>query len=144
MQAINLGLSVQRMFKQAWERYSRPVIWAVRPILNWSLPTDFTYNLIDDAIEDSSGVVLPNPEDYWAGDYIYIVPMGVTADLRAMIAAGYVEAGTIEVRVMVADLPVVRQAHAIMIDGEWYDVTEAASRPVGAGVWGQVHLRRRS
>jgi hypothetical protein len=144
MQALNLGLVVQRMFRQAWERYGRPVMWAVKPIANWTLPQGFAYNPLHDAVQNTSGIVLPNPEDYWAGDYINIVPLGVTADLRALMAGGLVEAGTVEVRVLVADLPVVRSAHAIQIDGEWYDVTEAASRPVGAGVWGQVFLRRRS
>ena len=143
MQALDF--LVPRIFRQAWERYGKPALWAIRPLADWSLPAGFAYDRSVDAITDAAGTVLPNPESYWAGDYVYIVPIGQTADLRAMVAAGVVPSGMVDVKVLSADLATVRAAHAVQINGDWYDVLEVAQAPVGvAGVWGTVRLRRRS
>lgn len=139
-----LGQLVPRIFARAWQRYGRPVMRVVRPIAHWALPAGFAYNPTVDAITDAAGIVLPNPEAYWTTDDVYIVPTGGTADEQVLAAIGVIPAGTIYVFVLPQDAATVRAAHAIEVDGAWYDVVEVSARPVGANAWLRVELRRRS
>jgi len=141
-----LSTRVKRMFQRAWRAFEKPTLTAIRPIAYWSLPSGWSYDEEVDAIVDSSGTVLPNPEDYWASDTIYIVPLGETADLLNMMTAGLVPSGTVDVLIMQQDVATVNQAHAVQLNGEWYDVVEVAQTPVGhsQGIWARVRLQRRS
>ena len=140
---------IPKIFKHAWRRYGKPVMWVVRPPAAWSLPAGFAYDGGLDAITDTAtgSLTLTNPEDYWAGDMVYIVPVGRTADLGVLVAAGVVPEGTVEVYILPADALTVRRAHAVEIAGDWYDVVEVAQGPAGqatSGQWCRVRLRRRA
>jgi len=118
----------------------------IRPVDRWSLPPGYGYDeSLDAVIYGDTGDVLPNPEDYWASDYIYIVPAREAADMRALSAAGLVPDGITEVLILADDAPTVRDAHAVEIDGQWYDVAGVEHAPPGTGgAWARVRLRRRS
>ncbi|MCD6290045.1 MAG: hypothetical protein J7M34_06025 [Anaerolineae bacterium] len=141
-----LASRVRRIFSQAWKQYGRPVMAAVRPVTQWNLPPGYAYDESVDAVTyGSGGAILPNPEDYWVVDYIYIVPTRESADVRALVAAGVVPEGATEVLILVDDLETARDAHAVEIDGLWYDVISVDPGPPGTGgVWARVSLRRRS
>ncbi|HEY65543.1 MAG TPA: hypothetical protein G4O02_13335 [Caldilineae bacterium] len=143
---VTLARRVRRVFLQAWRRYGRPVMAVIRPVNQWGLPPGYAYDeSLDAVIYGDTGDVLPNPEDYWASDYIYIVPAREAADMRALVAAGIVPEGITEVFILADDAPTVRAAHAIEIDGQWYDVISVDHAPAGTGgVWARVQLRRRS
>lgn len=121
---------------------------AVPPIDDWALPAGFAYDESIDAIANSAHTVILNPEDYWGPvDYLYIVPLGRTADVDAMIAAGVIPTGMVDVYILSADVATVRAAHAVEIDGAWYTVIDAGHAPVGTGTignWAMVRLQRRS
>lgn len=144
---LPLAHMIPKIFRKAWLRYGRPMMWAVRPVADWSLPAGFAYDSETDMIQNGAGLVLTNVEDYWAGGYIYIVPMGRSGDLDVLVAAGIVPEGTVDVYILRDDAPTVKVAHSIEIDGDWYDVLEVAHAPVGIGdsaLWARVRLRRRS
>ncbi len=144
-----LAQMIPRIFRQAWRRYGQPFMTVVRPFSDWDLPVGFAYNDELDVIQNAAGIVLPNPEDYWVTDMVYIVPARQTGEARALMVAGLVPAGTVDVFVLATDLPAVRAAHAVEIDGDWYDVVNVGMEPVGVGgattaVWGRVTVQRRS
>ncbi len=143
---VGLAGRIKRIFDQAWRRYGRPRMAAVRPPDRWTLPTGYRYEAsVDAVIYDATGDVLPNPEAYWAVDYIYIVPTREAADMRALAAAGVVPEGLTEVLILAEDADTVRAAHAIEIDGQWYDVVGVEHAPPGTGgAWARVQLRRRA
>jgi hypothetical protein len=144
---VSLATRIPRIFRQAWLAYGQPQMAAVQPITGWTLPAGFAYDGDLDVIQNAAGAVITNPEDYWAMDYLDIVPTKRTADLQMLIAAGEVPAGSVDVYILSADAPTVRAAHSIEIDGDWYDVYEVAHGPVGvapAGNWARVRLTRRS
>lgn len=118
----------------------------IRPVSQWSLPAGYAYDeSVDAVVYGDTGDVLPNPEEYWASDYIYIVPARAAADVRALVAAGIVPEGTTEVFILADDAEMVRQGHAVEIDGQWYDVVSVDHSPAGmGGIWARVTLRRRS
>jgi len=146
---MSLATNVASIFNKAWNAYGKPVLTAVRPRSAWSLPAGFAYDDDYDAITDSAGTVLPNPESYWATDTVYIVPVKRTADLDVLIAAGVVPAGTVDVYVLAADVATMQAAHACQINTDWYDVIDVGQAPVGypggaTGIWARVRLQRRS
>jgi hypothetical protein len=113
---------------------------AVRPVSGWSLPAGFAYDANLDRITNASHVVLPNPEAYWVTDSVDVVPSVPNRDLRAMMAAGLVPAGTVELGILSDDATTVRNAHAVQYAGEWFNV--AAVETAGIG-WTVVRLTRR-
>jgi hypothetical protein len=135
----------RKAFLAAWRRLGRPRAAVVPPVSAWSLPPGFAYDPTADAVRDASGTVLANWGDYYAAEYLYIVPDVEGADLRLLVAAGVAPSGTTEVFVMPQDAATVRVAHALEIGGRWYDVDEVAE-PEGAAAaaWTRVRLRRRS
>ena len=150
---MSLSSRVHKIFIRAWRRYGKPVMYVVHRMSEWTLPAGFTYDDETDSIHDASGLWLPNPEDYWVSEYIYIVPSvrggtgSGTADLEVLIAAGIVPAGTIDVYIMHSDVDTVREAHAVEMSGDWYDVLEVSRAPIGIGtegVWAKTRLTRRS
>jgi hypothetical protein len=130
------------MFFKAWNAYGRPVMSVVGPTETWSLPTGFAYDKTVDRIANVEHVILPNPEDYWTFDTVYIVPEANPKEVRNMIAVGAVPVGTVGVGVLESDAAKVRGAHAIQLKGEWYDVS-SVSEGLNAG-WRLVLLTRRS
>jgi hypothetical protein len=111
----------------------------------WALPSGFAYDPAVDAIRNSAGVTLPNPEAYWATESIYIVPDDGGGETRVLIAAGVIPAGTLTLSILSDDAATVRAAHAVQVSGAWYDVVEVACEPAGGpGGWCDVQLRRRS
>jgi hypothetical protein len=143
---MTLSARVKAVFKRAWIAYGKPTLMAAPPVADWSLPAGFSYDASLDAIVDASGTVLPNPEDYWGAlNTVYIVPVRSSDDLRSMIAAGIVPDGLLEVFVLAADLATVRTAHAVQVNGQWYDVAGVAAEPSGTSdVWARLRLTRRS
>jgi hypothetical protein len=151
---MSLSTRVHRVFTWAWRRYGKPVMYVVRRMAEWTLPAGFSYDDETDSIHDAAGLWLPNPEDYWVGEYIYIVPSvrgwgtaSRTADLEVLIAAGIVPAGTIDVFILHDEVDLMREAHAVEVSGDWYDVLEVSRAPIGIGVegiWARVRLTRRS
>ena len=143
---VALSQRVRRVFLQAWRRYGQPVMAVIRPVSQWSLPPGYAYDeSVDAVIYGDTGDVLPDPEDYWASDYIYIVPAREAADVRTLVAAGIVPEGITEVLILADDAETVRRAYAIEIDGQWYDVVSVDHAPAGTGgAWARVTLRRRS
>ena len=146
---MSLATNVTSIFYRAWLAYGKPVLTAVRPRSAWNLPAGFSYDDNYDAITDAAGTVLPNPQDYWATDMVYIVPTKRTADLDVLIATGVVPAGTIDIFVLAADVATMQVAHAGQINTDWYDVMDVGQAPVGypggaTGIWARVRLQRRS
>ena len=144
---MSLATRIPKIFRRAWLAYGQPQMAAVKPIADWTLPAGFSYDDELDVIRNAAGAVITNPEDYWAMDYLNIVPTRRSADLQMLIAAGEVPAGSVDVYILSADIETVRDAHSVEIDGDWYDVGEAAHAPVGvapAGNWARVRLTRRS
>lgn len=143
----SLAAMVRRIFRQAHIRYGEPQMWAADPVADWNLPAGFAYDAQLDLIQNVTGVVLNNPQDYMTGGYIDIVPVKRTADLEVLVAAGVVPGGSVDVYILSADGETVKAAHSIEIDGDWYDVREVAHGPVGIapeGNWARVRLERRS
>lgn len=150
-----LAQSIPRIFRHAWQRYGKPVLTAVRPMAEWNLPATFVYDQTVDEIRDPSGVVLNNPEDYWVTDLIYIVPnrsergAGAIAELAQVLAGGQVSAGTVGVWVLGADdVLKIKQAHALQLNGQWYDLAHDQAQPTGYpttdGLWAYVRLKART
>lgn len=134
----------QAAFRKAWTRYGKPTMTVVKPIASWSLPDGFAYDTSVDAIRNN-GIILPNPEDYWITEQVYIVPDDPGSDMRVLIAAGIVPSGTLTLSILSNDAETVRAAHAVQVDGAWYDVAEVVCEPAGGpGAWCNVQLRRRS
>lgn len=144
---MSLSSWIPRIFNHAWKRYGKPKVAAVRPIAQWSLPVGFAYDDDMDVASNAAGAVITNPEDYWAMDYIYIVPVQRSADMQMLIAAGEAPSGTAEFYILEDDAATVRAAFAIEFDGDWYDVQEVAHAPLGlgqSGRWARVRVSRRS
>ena len=140
----SLDKLVRRVFRRAWQRYGGPVIAVVRPLAQWALPEGCTYDPTTDVVRCGDDVV-GNPEDYWAVDYIYVVPLPQSGDMRILAAAGVVPTGQESFSILPADISTVREAHAIEIDGLWFNVAEVESMPLGATkAWARVGLTRRS
>jgi hypothetical protein len=106
-----------------------------------------------DTIRNGAGTVLPNPEDYWATDIVYIVPTKSQGDsgaaqLAVLLAGGTVSAGTISIWVLEDDIAKVHAAHAIQIGNRWYTVSNTQEAPSGfpgsSGLWARVTLQGRS
>lgn len=141
----SLSTKVKKIFNRAWRRYGKPVATVVRPISEWNLPAGFAYDPTYDRIVDVDTVPLNNPEAYWVTDSVYIVPNAYSGDLKLMIAVGAVPAGTTEFGVLSTDLDTIQNAHAVQIDGDWYDVVDTAHSPIGTdGTWALVRVTRRS
>jgi hypothetical protein len=146
---MSLATQIASIFQRAWQAYGQPVVTVVRPPSTWALPAGFAYDQTYDAIQNSAGVVLPNPQAYWVTDTVYLVPTKRTADLDVLIAAGVVPAGTVDIYVLAADVATMQAAHACQINGDWYDVKDVGQAPVGypggaLGIWARVRLQRRS
>jgi hypothetical protein len=142
-----LSSMVSGIFSLAWRRYGKPLMAVVPPIAQWTLPAGFSYDPETDQVMSAGGVVLDNWGDYYAAEYLYIVPIAPSADRMTLAAAGVVPAGSTDVYVLKADADTARNAHSVQIDGEWYDVVEVARAPLGAGspgTWARVTLQRRS
>lgn len=148
-----LAQIIPRIFKHAWGRYGRPTLTAVRPIAYWDLPAGFAYDQDVDAIRNSVGDVLTNPNDYWTTDLIYILPTksttaaGDVAELQALIAPGITQSGEISIWVLQGDILKLRAAHAILLGDQWYDLVSQQQAPAGypdsTGLWARVRLRGR-
>lgn len=144
---MSLVTMVRRIFLQAWKQYGKPIMAVVPPIASWSLPAGFSYDRETDQVMDGAGVALLNWGDYYAAEYLYIVPIAPSADRMTLAAAGVVPAGSTDVFVMKGDADTARAAHSVQVDGEWYNVVEVARAPLGAGspgTWARVTLQRRS
>lgn len=149
-----LAQMIPRIFRHAWLRYGQPTMLAVRPISYWALPAGFAYDPNVDAIRNAGGVVLPNPQDYWATDLIYIVPSrsdrgaGSIAELQELLVNGVVSGGGVGVWVLQVDIPKLRSAHAILLGDQWYDLDHQQQQPSGygdsAGLWAYVRLKGRT
>ncbi len=143
----SLKVMARRAFWQAWRRLGGPRMAVVPPTAEWALPDGYAYDPATDTVRHADGTVLDDPSDYFAIDYIYIVPATPGADIRALTAAGVVPEGQMEVLVLGDDLATVQGAHAVELDGDWYDVVEIAHAPAGVGKgqgWARVRLQRRS
>lgn len=145
---MSLVTMVRRIFLQAWKQYGKPIMAVVPPIASWSLPAGFSYNRETDQVMNSAGIALFNWGDYYAAEYLYIVPITASADNAMLAAAGVIPSGTSEVYILPDDAATVRVAHSIEMDGDWYDVQEVGRAPIGgntsAGAWARVTLKRRS
>lgn len=146
---MTLAARIKRIFHRAWRRYGQPTMAALSQPADW-LPAGFAWEPSWDAPMNSGGIVLTNASDYYAGylDTIYIIPAQQTADVRAMVAAGLIPTGTVDVYILAADLATVETAFAVRLDGDWYDVIDPGHAPAGlsgdAGLWSRVRLRRRA
>lgn len=141
---VSLATLARNAFMKAWKRLGRPVAAVVPPVDEWTLPAGFAYDPALDAVRNAFGATLTNWGDYYAAEYLYIVPNVESADMRLLAAAGIVPSGATEIFVLPQDAPLVRRAHALEIDGRWYDVDEVAGPEGGQGTWARVRLRRRS
>ena len=151
-----LNQMIPRIFKHAWQRYGKPTMQAVRPISYWALPAGFAYDQDVDAIRNAAGVVLTNHADYWVTDTIYIVPtrsnprVRDVAELQELLVTGSVTIGTVEVWILNNnnDLARVREAHAILLGDQWYNLDNQQPAPSGypdsTGLWSRVRLRGRT
>lgn len=137
-----LAQRVARVFYTAWLAYGSPQATVVKPISDWALPDGFSYDGRLDRIANASRVTLPNPQDYWVTEMAYIVPNQNPQELRSLIAAGLVPAGTIEVGIQEADATLFETAHAVQVSGQWYDVGYI-EQGIQAG-WRLVRLTRRT
>lgn len=146
-----------RIFRHANRRYGKPYLRAVRPLTQWALPAGFAYDANVDAITNVSGTVLPNPEDYWVTDTIYIVPVASVvstvvediADRYRLSPIGFVASGEIMVWVEGAtDIERVQVAHSILMGNRWYDVENVQEAPTGYpsadGLWALIRMRARA
>lgn len=141
---LSLAQMIPRIFHQAWLRYGRPQMAVVRPISTWALPAGYAYDPAADVIRDGSGYILEEPEAYWDMTYIPVVPASLAPDTRVLIAAGIIASGTLEMVVLAADVPTVRSAHAVEVDGVWYTVKDVSYATAGSGgEWARVTLARR-
>lgn len=147
---MTLASKINRIFNLANRRYGKPYLEAVPPLSSWTLPAGYTADATLDGIRTGSGEVLTDLDAFETSGYfnlstVYIVPLQSSDDLRSMIAAGIAPAGQLELYVLAADLPTVRAAFAIQVNGQWYDVAGPAAEPSGAtDVWARVRLQRRA
>lgn len=137
---------IRRIFKQAWDRYGRPMVCAIRPPSQWTnMPAGFTYDPVVDMIRNSAGRKLEDQYLYWDFDYIYVVPAQLDESVRVMMMTGVIPTGTIEVGVLGDDYQTLKQAFQVQVDSEWYDVVSIPRYPPATGTeWSRVQLRRRS
>jgi len=144
---MSLATRGAAMFRRAWQAYGRPRMAVVPPRSAWSIPQGFAYDPLQDQIVDANGTLLKNYSDYWPTlDYLDVLPVTESAEVRVLVAAGIVPSGTMTVGILGADLPTVRAAYAVQLDDEWYDVVDTPNTPagVGGGYWSRVQLRRRA
>lgn len=146
-----------RIFRHANRRYGKPYMLVVRPLTQWALPAGFAYDATVDAIANGGGTILPNPEDYWVTDAVYIVPVASVvstvvediADRYRLSPLGMVASGEIMVWIAGAtDIERVQVAHSIQLGNRWYDVENVQEAPSGYpaadGLWALIRLRARS
>lgn len=147
---MSLSTRVNAIFRRAWRAYGKPTMTAAPPLDEWTLPAGYAYSVSYDGIQTGSGEILNDLDafmssGYFAGEAVYIVPVQDTDDLRSMVAAGIAPDGLLELYVLAADLPTVREAFALQVNGQWYDVAGLGAEPSGASdVWARVRLQRRS
>lgn len=146
---MSLKSQVTAMFMKAWRAYGQPVIAVAPPLGAWSLPAGYAFADEVDGIQTTGGATITDMDAlaaYFAMDTVYIVPVKETADLHVLIATGIVPSGSTEVYVLQDDVATVRAAHAVQVNGEWYNVADAGKGPVGhpAGIWAKVRLERRA
>lgn len=137
-----LATRVRAMFFKAWNAYGRPVMPVVGPPSTWDLPDGYAYDKAVDRVAGPDHVILPNPEDYWTFETVYIIPEANPKEVSNMIAVGKVPVGTMGVGILETDAARVKAAHAVQVKGEWYDVA-SVEEGLNAG-WRLVLLTRRS
>ena len=142
----HLGQMSERTFRRARNRLGSPVLTAVRPITDWAdnLPAGYHYDEAVDSIHDYNGRPLAVLSDYWTTDSVDIVPLAASEELQALMVAGEVPAGSLEVVVLAANTTKMRAAWAALIDGIEYNIKSVTQYPPGSlAIFAGVRLAKR-
>lgn len=150
---MKLHIFLRRGFLRAWRRYGEPTAVVIRPVAEWNLPPEYTYDEQRDVIEDASGNVIRDFATYQASDTIPVLGVGLALTLseRArdkgyeLSAGGVVSGDEIAVRTLPEYVALLATAFAVRVDGLLYSVSDMNALPEGATQKGyvNVNLRRR-
>ena len=142
----HLGQMSVRTFKRARNRLGGPTLVAVRPITDWAnaLPVGYHYDESVDSIHDYNGRQLAVLSDYWTTDSVDMVPLAASEELQALMVAGEVPAGSVEVIVLADNTAKMRAAWAALIDGIEYNIKSVTKYPPGSvAIFAVVRLAKR-
>lgn len=137
-------LSMLRGFRVAHRAMGSKTLSAIGPVSTWTLPSGYAYDPLADAIRHTSGTVLtPSSTHYGAvTSTIDYVPTGNHSQLQALIEAGLVPAGTIDVWVKASDKAAMLAAWRVTLDGLSYQPDLQSALPSGAPDVALIRLRQ--
>lgn len=140
-------LSMLRGFRQAWRAMGSKTLSAIGPVSTWTLPTGYAYDPLADAIRHTtSGAVLTPSSTHYSAvtSTIDYVPTGNHSQLQALIEAGIVPAGTLDVWVKNSDKATMLAAWRVQLDGLNYQPDLQSALPAGAPDVAMIRLRQAS
>lgn len=140
-------LSMLRGFRQAWRAMGSKTLSAIGPVSTWTLPTGYAYDPLADAIRHTtSGAVLTPSSTHYSAvtSTIDYVPTGNHSQLQALIEAGLVPAGTLDVWVKNSDKATMLAAWRVQLDGLNYQPDLQSALPAGAPDVAMIRLRQAS
>lgn len=140
-------LSMLRGFRQAWRAMGSKTLSAIGPVSTWTLPPGYAYDPLADAIRHTtSGAVLTPSSTHYSAvtSTIDYVPTGNHSQLQALIEAGLVPAGTLDVWVKNSDKATMLAAWRVQLDGLNYQPDLQIALPAGAPDVAMIRLRQAS
>lgn len=137
--------TTNRLWGIAWRRWGKPTMTLVKPTTQWNLPAGYSLDPNTGNIRDEDGVVLANPSSYMTTQSIGVVPGDHAVIGTSNVAIDVPPDDMTVVKVRYSDLPAVREAQYVILDGENYDVvSDARSRQIaGNTIPADVILKRR-
>lgn len=140
-------ISMLRGWRAAHRAMGSKTLSAIGPIAIWTLPAGYAYDPLADAIRHtSSGAVLTPSSTHYSAvtTSIDYVPSGNHSQLQALIEAGLVPAGTLDVWVKASDKATVLAAWRVTLDGLSYQPDLQSAVPAGAPDVAMIRLRQAS
>lgn len=138
-------ISMLRGWRAAHRAMGSKTLSAIGPIATWTLPAGYAYDPLADAIRHtSSGAVLTPSSTHYSAvtTSIDYVPSGNHSQLQALIEAGLVPAGTLDVWVKASDKATVLAAWRVTLDGLSYQPDLQSALPAGAPDVAMIRLRQ--
>ncbi len=131
-------------FNRAWRGLNRPTLTAIGAISTWTLPSGYVYSKRKDRITNASGVVQTVLASWYANatETVKYVPTKNSQETQALVMAGMLTDGSIEVVLLASDATKIRNAWAIDIGSVRYKAKGTTDIPTGSADLARVRLER--
>lgn len=135
---------LRAFFEKAWVRNSKPSLMVVNPVSTWVLPAGYAYDEATDTVRhETSGAVLTGQEVYWNTSTVPYVSQRASEELQALMIAGVLPAGSIEVAVRAESAAAVRESHLVLVNGKRYNVRQTPGGADETETVVRIRLERR-